>query len=153
VDLCRVALWLESHTAGEPLTFLDHGIRCGDSLVGAFDLASLRRTSQTSRATSGLQPSSKHWLPILLSSPPPGSPTTSAAGPLTQGFMAALGRSPFRQPFGHWPLELSEVFARGGLDVMLSNRRQGGIGVMQPSPLGHDLVNKHRSWIQTADSA
>jgi hypothetical protein len=41
VDLCRVALWLESHTAGEPLTFLDHRIRCGDSRVGAFDLGVL----------------------------------------------------------------------------------------------------------------
>jgi len=38
VDLCRVALWLESHTAGKPLTFLDHRIRCGDSLVGVLDL-------------------------------------------------------------------------------------------------------------------
>jgi len=42
VDLCRVALWLESHTAGKPLTFLDHRIRCGDSLVGVFDLAVLK---------------------------------------------------------------------------------------------------------------
>jgi hypothetical protein len=38
VDLCRVALWLESHTTDKPLTFLDHRIRCGDSLVGVFDL-------------------------------------------------------------------------------------------------------------------
>jgi len=38
VDLCRVALWLESHTSDKPLTFLDHHIRCGDSLVGVFDL-------------------------------------------------------------------------------------------------------------------
>lgn len=38
VDLCRVALWLEGHTGGRPLTFLDHRIRCGDSLVGVFDL-------------------------------------------------------------------------------------------------------------------
>ena len=38
VDLCRVALWLESHTGDKPLTFLDHRIRCGDSLVGVFDL-------------------------------------------------------------------------------------------------------------------
>jgi hypothetical protein len=38
VDLCRVALWLESHTPDKPLTFLDHRIRCGDSLVGVFDL-------------------------------------------------------------------------------------------------------------------
>jgi hypothetical protein len=38
VDLCRVALWLEGHTVDKPLTFLDHRIRCGDSLVGVFDL-------------------------------------------------------------------------------------------------------------------
>ena len=43
VDLCRVALWLESHTAGKPLTFLDHRIRCGDSLVGVFDLGVLKQ--------------------------------------------------------------------------------------------------------------
>jgi hypothetical protein len=42
VDLCRVALWLESHTANKPLTFLDHRIRPGDSLVGVFDLAALK---------------------------------------------------------------------------------------------------------------
>ena len=42
VELCRVALWLESHTEGKPLTFLDHRIRCGDSLVGVFDLEVLQ---------------------------------------------------------------------------------------------------------------
>lgn len=34
VELCKVALWLESHTPGEPLGFLDHRIRCGDAIVG-----------------------------------------------------------------------------------------------------------------------
>ena len=38
VDLCRVALWIESYTEDKPLTFLDHRIRCGDSLVGVFNL-------------------------------------------------------------------------------------------------------------------
>ena len=38
VELCRVALWLEGHAEDKPLTFLDHRIRCGDSLVGMFDL-------------------------------------------------------------------------------------------------------------------
>ena len=42
VDLCKVALWLEGHTASKPLTFLDHRIRCGDSLVGVFDLSVLK---------------------------------------------------------------------------------------------------------------
>ena len=38
VDLCKVALWIESHAAGFPLGFLDHHIKCGDSLVGVKDL-------------------------------------------------------------------------------------------------------------------
>lgn len=38
VDLCKVALWLEGHNAGLPLSFLDHHVKCGDSLVGVFDL-------------------------------------------------------------------------------------------------------------------
>ncbi|HLI47344.1 MAG TPA: N-6 DNA methylase [Chthonomonas sp.] len=42
VDLCRVALWLESLTGKNPLNFLDHHIRCGDSLVGVFDLDVLK---------------------------------------------------------------------------------------------------------------
>ena len=42
VDLCKVALWLEGHAEGKPLTFLDHRIRCGDSLVGVHDLSILQ---------------------------------------------------------------------------------------------------------------
>ena len=34
VELCKIALWLESHSAGEPLNFLDHHIKCGDAIVG-----------------------------------------------------------------------------------------------------------------------
>jgi hypothetical protein len=37
VDLCKLALWLEGHWAGKPLTFLDHRIRCGNSLIGVLD--------------------------------------------------------------------------------------------------------------------
>jgi hypothetical protein len=42
VELCKVALWIEGHSPGKPLTFLDHRIRCGDSLLGIFDLEALR---------------------------------------------------------------------------------------------------------------
>lgn len=42
IELCRVALWLESHAGGKPLTFLDHHIRCGDSLLGVADLSVLK---------------------------------------------------------------------------------------------------------------
>jgi hypothetical protein len=34
VELCKIALWLESHSPGEPLNFLDHHIKCGDAIVG-----------------------------------------------------------------------------------------------------------------------
>jgi hypothetical protein len=42
VELCKVALWMEGHVQGKPLTFLDHRIKCGDSLVGVFDLTVLK---------------------------------------------------------------------------------------------------------------
>jgi len=42
VELCKVALWLEAHCEGKPLTFLDHHIRCGDSLVGIAGLDALK---------------------------------------------------------------------------------------------------------------
>ena len=35
VELCKVALWLESIDPGRPLSFLDHRIQCGNSLIGA----------------------------------------------------------------------------------------------------------------------
>lgn len=38
VDLCKVALWIEGHATGLSLGFLDHHVKCGDSLVGVFDL-------------------------------------------------------------------------------------------------------------------
>lgn len=35
VELCKVSLWLEALEPGKPLSFLDHHIRCGNSLIGA----------------------------------------------------------------------------------------------------------------------
>ncbi len=34
VELCKVALWLEAHSPGQPLNFLDHHIKCGNAIVG-----------------------------------------------------------------------------------------------------------------------
>src|SRR5258708_31652860 len=42
VDLCKVALWIEGHAPGLPLSFLDHRIRGGDRLVGVFNLDVLK---------------------------------------------------------------------------------------------------------------
>lgn len=43
VELCKVALWLESHNPGEPLSFLDHRIKCGDAIVGLAHREELQR--------------------------------------------------------------------------------------------------------------
>lgn len=43
VELCKLALWIESHDSGKPLSFLDHKIRCGNSLVGMTDLTLLQK--------------------------------------------------------------------------------------------------------------
>ena len=50
VELAKVSLWLHSFTVGAPLSFLDHHLRCGDSVVGAF----VRPTVDALKARGGL---------------------------------------------------------------------------------------------------
>lgn len=42
VELAKVSLWLHSFTVGAPLSFLDHHLRWGDSVVGAWTLPVLK---------------------------------------------------------------------------------------------------------------
>lgn len=41
VELTKMALWLEGYQPGKPLSFLDSKIKCGNSLIGVFDLSIL----------------------------------------------------------------------------------------------------------------
>ena len=50
VELAKVALWLHTFTVGAPLSFLDHHLRCGDSVVGAW----VRPTLDAVAAAGGL---------------------------------------------------------------------------------------------------
>jgi len=43
VELTKVALWIETVEPGKPLGFLDANIRCGDALLGVFDLEVLEK--------------------------------------------------------------------------------------------------------------
>lgn len=36
VELCKVSLWMEALEPGKPLSFLDHRILCGNSLIGVY---------------------------------------------------------------------------------------------------------------------
>ena len=60
VELAKLSLWLHTVAKGEPLSFLDHHIRCGNSLVGAkieslSNLPELRRRRSTSETQAEFQ--------------------------------------------------------------------------------------------------
>ena len=85
VELCKVSLWLEANHNGQPLSFLDHHIVCGNSLLGttpdlltdgipqtAFKkqtvdnpkrLAHLRRTNLAERKTRNQRILALEWSP------------------------------------------------------------------------------------------
>ena len=56
VELAKVSLWLHTFTVGAPLSFLDHHLRCGDSLFGAW-------------ARRGIERAVEHGSPLLLHEP------------------------------------------------------------------------------------
>lgn len=45
VELAKVSLWLDAFTLGAPLSFLDHHLRCGNSLIGS-TFADLRQATE-----------------------------------------------------------------------------------------------------------
>ena len=57
VELAKVSLWLDAFTLGAPLSFLDHHLRCGNSLIGATfkDLeATVKSTSKRGASMFGI---------------------------------------------------------------------------------------------------
>lgn len=46
VELAKVALWLHTFTVGAPLSFLDHHLRCGDSLFGSWVSSGIERATK-----------------------------------------------------------------------------------------------------------
>lgn len=56
VELAKLSLWLDSFTLGAPLSFLDHHLKCGNSLIGT-NLETLENTAAKSRIfTVNLEP-------------------------------------------------------------------------------------------------
>ena len=48
VELAKVSLWLHTFTVGAPLSFLDHHLRCGDSLFGLWVNAGIEKAGEHS---------------------------------------------------------------------------------------------------------
>ena len=57
VELAKLSLWLHTVAKGEPLSFLDHHVRCGNSLIGAKieNLSNLPDLDKSRRQTSESQ--------------------------------------------------------------------------------------------------
>ncbi len=53
VELAKLSLWLHSFTVGAPLSYLDHHLRAGDSLFGAWIADTQALTSGAGRARRG----------------------------------------------------------------------------------------------------
>ncbi|MCX6677696.1 MAG: hypothetical protein NTU95_07095 [Methanothrix sp.] len=59
VELAKLSLWLESFTIGSPLTFLNHHMRCGDSLIGLWKTSLHESQNKLQRFTGELEAAGK----------------------------------------------------------------------------------------------
>ena len=55
VELAKLSLWLDSFTLGAPLSFLDHHLKCGNSLIGT-NLEELRNATEKKLFRISLEP-------------------------------------------------------------------------------------------------
>ena len=58
VELTKVSLWLHSFTIGAPLSFLDHHLRCGNSLIGT-DVKTVERGMASTKMEMAISKASK----------------------------------------------------------------------------------------------
>jgi hypothetical protein len=103
VNLAKLSLWLVTLAKDQPFTFVDHALKCGDSLVGLTrsEYADLVRTWRQSVYTQG-DPTT----------PPPHHPTTTPTpSPLTEIQNSLRNAEKPITPF-NWEIEFPEVFDR-----------------------------------------
>ncbi len=55
VELAKLSLWLDSFTLGAPLSFLDHHLKCGNSLIGS-NLEALKNATEKKLFRISLEP-------------------------------------------------------------------------------------------------
>ncbi|WP_217358207.1 Eco57I restriction-modification methylase domain-containing protein [Anabaena sp. UHCC 0187] len=69
VELAKVSLWLHSFTIGAPLSFLDHHLRCGNSLIGTTAKEAEAKMQQEKSGQSGFQVKQSAFQLNLLTGP------------------------------------------------------------------------------------
>lgn len=88
VELAKVSLWLDCFTLGAPLSFLDHHLKCGNSLIGV----TVEEVEKTLKKTAGMFTS--RFAGLMLAT---DIARQIAAMPDTTAEQAAKSRSEFRR--------------------------------------------------------
>ena len=115
VELTKVALWIETVDPGLPLGYFDSQIRCGDALLGVFDLAVLEQgvpDAAYKALTGDDKPTAKHYL------------KTNRAAKAGQGeldFSGSPSAQAMAKPLAAAFLDLPRLAGRNGR----ADRRQG----------------------------
>jgi len=76
VELAKVALWLHTFTVGAPLSFIDHHLRCGDSLFGLW-------------VRKGIDKATEQGSPLLLHGPVTRATRAAASMQIIEGLTDA----------------------------------------------------------------
>ena len=61
VELAKVSLWLDCFTLGAPLSFLDHHLKCGNSLIGVTVKEVQKQLSQRKKLAKKTAASASEW--------------------------------------------------------------------------------------------
>ncbi len=133
VQLARLSLWLTTLAADRPLTFLDHHLAAGNSLIGA-RLADLSRPMPSGRA--GRAPASLPLLDDLLAA-------DVAADVLPARLRLAMQPSDSLEAVRHKERSLAQIGRADGRDRQMDRRRRR---MVRGQALDRSAPHHHRAW-------
>ncbi len=135
VELTKVSLWLDCFTIGAPLSFLDHHLKCGNSLIGT--------TVQEVQAE--LAKSTRGHVGDLFGGPFQGLLSgTAAMLDIARSPDATVGQAEFsRSRYGD--LERNQLPFKGALDIWVSHHFGNSKAKEVLTLVGDNVVEKIRS--------
>jgi hypothetical protein len=127
VELAKVSLWLDAFTLGAPLNFLDHHLRCGNSLIGAtyWELKETA-TSLLGLNTQPLLNAINHFLFVSKMADATAAEASESAARYAQALESLYGYRVFFDCLTarHFGLPKALEVVREGDDFDLTNREQ-----------------------------
>ena len=128
VELAKVSLWLDAFTLGAPLSFLDHHLRCGNSLIGA-TFQDLEAATSDRLFHLDYEPLLRAINHVLLVSKEPDATAADVARSMTRYDQARQDLSGYQVVLDllaaeHFGLPRAKELVSHGSDLALANRPQ-----------------------------